>query len=60
MSKERIAKPVQDREVEGFVDEDGHEVEFKEDDCSADETKKAVAGFTPTQKVSWPGDASPP
>jgi hypothetical protein len=44
-----IAKPLQDNEVE-FKDED---------DCSAAEIKKAVVGFTPTQKVSWPGDASP-
>jgi hypothetical protein len=45
-----VAKPIKDEEVE-FVDED---------DSSVDETKKAVSGFTPTQKVSWPGDASPP
>jgi hypothetical protein len=45
-----VAKPLRDDEVE-FKDED---------DCSAAEVKKAVSGFTPTQKVSWPLDASPP
>jgi hypothetical protein len=45
-----VAKPIKDEEVE-FVDEDNN---------SVGEIKKAVSGFTPTQKVSWPGDASPP
>jgi hypothetical protein len=46
-----IAKPLQDHEAK-FVDED---------DSSVDETKKAVAGFTPTQPVSWPfSTAQPP
>ena len=39
-----VAKPLSDDEVE-FADEDPGSVE---------ETKKAVSGFTPTQKVSWP------
>jgi len=47
----KVAKSVSDDEVE-FVDED---------DGSVEETKKAVTGFTPTQRVSWPwGSATPP
>jgi hypothetical protein len=45
-----VAKPLSDDEIEP-VDEDDGPVE---------ETKRAVSGFTPTQNVSWPGDASPP
>jgi hypothetical protein len=54
----KVAKPLQESE---FVNEDGNEIEFIEDDSSVDETKKAAAGFTPTQPVSWPfGSAQPP
>jgi hypothetical protein len=47
----KVAKPLPDGEIE-FVDED---------EGSVEETKKAVSGFTPTQRVSWPwGSAAPP